>query len=64
MLAPEDDAFGEEDGAMEVVGGEGERRAKGTINRKLWKQMCRKIAQSVSFIFPEQRQSRFQSVLT
>lgn len=48
LLAPEDDTFGEEEGAMDLSGAEGERRAKGTINRRLWKQMCRKIAQSVS----------------
>ena len=46
LLGSDDDMFGEGDLAMEV--GEGERRAKGTVNRRLWKQMCRKIATSVS----------------
>lgn len=45
-LAPGEEGYGEDEAAMEV--GESERRAKGTVNRRLWKLMCRKIAASVS----------------
>lgn len=54
VLAPGEDGYGDD---MDMdMGGAEEKRAKGNVNRRMWKLMCRKLAAAVSQDWTEREQ--------